>query len=48
MKKSLFKLLVKINSAVLPSFVKKDPTQLKNWQKAIIGFRYWVLTNALD
>jgi hypothetical protein len=48
MKKVLFKALVRINNAILPSLYKKDPNKLSAWQKAILGYRYWVLTNSLD
>ncbi len=48
MKKALFKVLVKINNAVLPSLYKKDPSKLSTFQKAVLGYRYWALTNALD
>ncbi|SDC06563.1 hypothetical protein [Pedobacter soli] len=48
MKKALFKALVKINNAILPSLYKKDPNKLSTWQKAILGYRYWVLKQALD
>lgn len=48
MKKALFKVLVKINNAILPSLYKKDPNKLSTWQEAILGYRYWVLTQALD
>jgi len=48
MKRALFKTLVKINNAILPSLYKKDPNKLTAIQKAILGYRYWVLTNALD
>ncbi|MES2652105.1 MAG: hypothetical protein V4663_10210 [Bacteroidota bacterium] len=48
MKKTLFKLLVKLNKALLPSYYRKDPMKLTTFQKAILGFRYWALTNALD
>ncbi|SDF70104.1 hypothetical protein SAMN05421827_101246 [Pedobacter terrae] len=48
MKKALFKVMVKINNAILPSLYKKDPNHLSTWQKALLGYRYWVLTNALD
>lgn len=48
MKKGLFKILAAINRAVLPSFGKKDLTKLTKVQKAIVGYRYWVTTNALD
>ena len=45
--KTLFKLLVKINNAILPSYSQKDPNKLSTAQKAILGFRYWALTNSL-
>ena len=48
MKKGLFKILVKINKVLLPSYYKKDPNKLTTFQKAILGYRYWVITNALD
>lgn len=48
MKKALFKTLVKINKVILPSLYKKDPNKLTPFQKAILGYRYWVLTKALD
>lgn len=47
MKKSLFKLLVTINKAVLPSYYNQDPMKLSNVQKAILAYRYWALTNSL-
>jgi hypothetical protein len=48
MKKALFKLLVKLNKLLLPSYYKEDPMKLTTFQKAILGFRYWALMNALD
>jgi len=48
MKKGIFKALAKINKLVLPSLYKKDPNKLSTFQKAILGYRYWVLTKALD
>lgn len=48
MKKSLFKLLAKINKALMPSFAKKDLTKLSKLEKAMVAYRYWVTTNALD
>ncbi|GAB1463656.1 hypothetical protein [Pedobacter sp. UBA4863] len=47
MKRAFFKALVKLNKWVLPSLYKKDPMKLSTFQKAILGFRYWALTNAL-
>ena len=46
--KRLFKALVKINKMILPSLYRKDPSKLTNFQKAVLGYRYWVLTKALD
>ncbi len=50
MKKPLFKLLAKINKLVLPSFSKKvlDLSKASKLQLAIIGWRYFVTTNAID
>lgn len=48
MKKSFFKFLMKINKLILPSYYQKDPAKLSNFQKALTGYRYWVLTKALD
>jgi len=47
MKKSFFKLLVKLNKAILPSYYDHDLSKLSNLQKAIVGYRYWALTNSL-
>jgi hypothetical protein len=48
MKKSLFKLLARINKWVLPRYSKRDISKLSRVDQAIIGFRYWVTRNALD
>ncbi|WP_316810165.1 hypothetical protein [Pedobacter heparinus] len=47
MKKQFFKILVKLNKVLLPSLYKKDPMKLTNVQKAILGYKYWTLTNSL-
>ncbi len=46
----MFKTLAKINKLILPSFTKKrmDLAKAKKWQMAIIGYRYYVTTRALD
>jgi hypothetical protein len=46
----MFKILAKINKLLLPSFTKNglDITKAKKWHKAIIGYRYYVTTRALD
>ncbi|MCL6272643.1 SsrA-binding protein [Muricauda sp. 2012CJ35-5] len=45
-----YRILAKINKAVLPSFTKKglDPAKASKLQLAIIGWRYYVTTRALD
>ena len=32
---------------ILPSLYKKDPMKLTNIEKAILGYKYWVVTNSL-
>ena len=50
MKKELFKLLAKLNKAVLPSFTKRglDLAKASKLQLAIIGWRAYVTKNALE
>lgn len=50
MKKPVFKILAKINKAVLPSYSKKqlDLSKASKLQLAIIGWRWFVTKNALD
>ncbi len=47
---SMFKLLARINKLILPSFTKQrlDLAKAKKWQLAIIGYRYYVTTRALE
>ncbi|MFB2118559.1 hypothetical protein [Parapedobacter sp. 2B3] len=47
MKKGLFKLLVKLNNKLLPTYTGKDPAKLTKIQQAILGYRYWALINSL-
>ena len=46
----MYKLLAKLNKAVLPSSTKQglDPIKAKKWQKAIIAYRYYVTIKSLD
>jgi hypothetical protein len=46
----MYKILAKINRILLPIFTKQrlDITKAKKWQMAIIGWRYYVTTRALD
>ncbi|MBO0590117.1 SsrA-binding protein [Cellulophaga sp. E16_2] len=50
MKKSIFKILAKLNTLILPSFTKKrlDLAKASKFQLALVGWRYFVTTNALD
>ncbi|KAA3625599.1 MAG: SsrA-binding protein [Flavobacterium sp.] len=50
MKKRVFKLLAKLNKAILPSYSKRrlDLTKATKLQLAIFGYRLWVTKNALD
>ncbi|MER3317782.1 SsrA-binding protein [Flagellimonas lutimaris] len=45
-----YKILAKINKALLPSYTKKglDLSQASKLQLAIIGWRYFVTKKALD
>ena len=46
----MYSLLAKLNKLLLPSFSKKhlDLAKAKKWQMAIIGWRYFITTRALD
>jgi len=50
MKKQLFRLLAKLNKAILPSYSKKqlDLTKATKIQMALFGYRLWVTKNALN
>ncbi|EEI90339.1 hypothetical protein ACR78F_18075 [Sphingobacterium spiritivorum] len=48
MRKSIFRLLAKINKVILPKLSKKDPTKLTKFQQAILAYRYFITTRALD
>ncbi|MFK5974307.1 MAG: SsrA-binding protein [Flavobacteriaceae bacterium] len=50
MKKTFFKFLAKLNKYTLRSYSKKqlDLSKASKLQMAIIGWRYFVTTNALD
>nr|WP_207788153.1 SsrA-binding protein [Flavobacterium lotistagni] len=48
--KSIFQILAKINKLLLPSFTKQrlDVSKAKKWQLALMAWRYYVTTRALD
>jgi hypothetical protein len=48
MKKTVFRLLAKINKVILPRYSKRDLNKLGKLDKAIVAYRYWVTVNSLD
>lgn len=48
MKRAAFRILAWVNRMLLPRMSKKDLTKLTGIQKAIVAWRYWVTTNAID
>lgn len=50
MKQNIFKILAKVNKALLPSYTKKqlDIAKATKWQLAIIAWRAYVTMNALN
>ncbi len=48
MRKSVFKVLNKINRMVLPKLSDKDPSRLTKLQKGILAYRYFVLVNSME
>jgi len=48
MRKLFFKTLAKINKIIMPRFSQRNLYTLKKWEQAMVAYRYWVTTNALD
>jgi hypothetical protein len=48
MKKSIFKILARLNKAILPRYSQRDITKLSKLDKAIVAYRYWVTLHVLD
>lgn len=50
MKQQFFKMLAKVNKAILPSFTKRrlDIAKASKFQLAIIGWRAFTTLNSLD
>ena len=48
MKKSLFKVVARINRWILPKYSKRDLGRLSKLDQALIAFRYWVTKNSLE
>ena len=46
-KKYIFKGLAVMNKLIMPKLYKKDIAKLKNYEKVILSYRYWVTKNSL-
>lgn len=46
-KKYIFRILAVINKLIMPKLYKKDINRLKNYEKVILGYRYWITKNSL-
>ncbi|WP_366182592.1 SsrA-binding protein [Flavobacterium ovatum] len=46
----MFQILAYLNKLLLPSFTKNglDVSKAKSWQLALIGYRYFVTTRAIN
>jgi hypothetical protein len=47
MKKSIFRILAKINKIILPRYSHRDLSNLTKIEKAVVAYRYWVTINSL-
>ena len=48
LQKKFFKILARINKVILPRYSKRDLAKLSKMEKALVAYRYWVTTHALD
>ena len=48
LQKRFFKILARINKVILPRYSKRDLAKLSKIEKALVAYRYWVTTHALD
>lgn len=48
MSKTIFKILAKINSIIIPRYSKRDITKLSKFDKALVAYRYWVTLHVLE
>ena len=46
-KKYIFRILAIMNKLIMPSLYRKDIAKLKNYEKIILGYRYWITKNSL-
>lgn len=47
MRRTLFRVLARMNKWLLPKLWDKDLTRLTKLQKLLVAWRYWVTCNAL-
>ena len=47
MRKAMFRLLARLNKALLPNLWQRHLTRLTRWEKAVVAYRHWVTRNAL-
>ena len=45
--KFIFKPLVQLNKLIFPSFIHRDLSQLRKYEKLIIAYRYWIIKKSL-
>jgi hypothetical protein len=48
LQKKFFKILARVNKLILPRYSKRDLAKLSKIEKALVAYRYWVTTHALD
>lgn len=46
--KTFFKILARVNKAIIPRYSKRDMNRLSKLDQALIAYRYWVTKNSLD
>ena len=46
-KKYIFRSLALVNKLIMPKLYNKDITKLKNYEKIILSYRYWITKNSL-
>ena len=46
-RKYIFRGLAVMNKLIMPKLYKKDIAKLKNYEKVILSYRYWVTKNSM-
>jgi len=47
MQRAFFVFLAQLNKLLLPRFYLRDLKRLKTWEKALIGYKIWVVKKIL-